>query len=198
MESECVSCGACVQACPTTALQEKSIIELGMPTRTVKTTCAYCGVGCSFDAEMRGDELVRMTPSKEGGANEGHSCVKGRFAWGYATHRERVTVPMVREAITDEWREVSWDEAIAFSAGRFKASRRSTAPIRSVGSPHRGALTKRSSSSRRWCGLPSVTTTSIPALASATRRPVMALSRPLARLLERKTSSRLSRPTSSC
>ena len=121
MESECVSCGACVQACPTTALQEKSIIELGMPTRTVKTTCAYCGVGCSFDAEMRGDELVRMTPSKEGGANEGHSCVKGRFAWGYATHRERVTVPMVREAITDEWREVSWDEAISFAAGRFKA-----------------------------------------------------------------------------
>jgi len=109
-----------VQACPTTALQEKSIIELGMPTRTVKTTCAYCGVGCSFDAEMRGDELVRMTPSKEGGANEGHSCVKGRFAWGYATHRERVTVPLVREAITDEWREVSWDEAIAFAAERFK------------------------------------------------------------------------------
>ena len=121
MESECVSCGACVQACPTTALQEKSIIELGLPTRTVKTTCAYCGVGCSFDAELRGDELVRMTPSKEGGANEGHSCVKGRFAWGYATHRERITTPMVRESITDEWREVSWDEAIDFTAQRFKA-----------------------------------------------------------------------------
>ncbi|MCZ3386806.1 MAG: formate dehydrogenase subunit alpha [Actinomycetia bacterium] len=119
MESECVSCGACVQACPTTALQEKSVIELGLPTRTVKTTCAYCGVGCAFDAEMRGDELVRMTPSKEGGANEGHSCVKGRFAWGYATHRERVTAPMVREKITDEWRVVSWDEAIAFTARRF-------------------------------------------------------------------------------
>ena len=128
MESECVSCGACVQACPTTALQEKSIIELGMPTRTVKTTCAYCGVGCSFDAEMRGDELVRMTPSKEGGANEGHSCVKGRFAWGYATHRERVTVPMVRESITDEWREVSWDEAIAFTAQRFTALQQKYGP----------------------------------------------------------------------
>ena len=120
MESECVSCGACVQACPTTALQEKSIIELGMPTRTVKTTCAYCGVGCSFDAEMKGDQLVRMTPSKEGGANEGHSCVKGRFAWGYATHNERVTVPMVRESITDAWREASWDEAIAFAVDKFK------------------------------------------------------------------------------
>ncbi|MFL6178949.1 MAG: formate dehydrogenase subunit alpha, partial [Actinomycetes bacterium] len=121
MESECVSCGACVQACPTTALQEKSIIELGMPTRTVKTTCAYCGVGCSFDAEMKGDQLVRMTPSKEGGANEGHSCVKGRFAWGYATHSERVTVPMVRESTSDAWREASWDDAIAFAVDKFKA-----------------------------------------------------------------------------
>ncbi|MFL6071086.1 MAG: formate dehydrogenase subunit alpha, partial [Actinomycetes bacterium] len=121
MESECVSCGACVQACPTTALQEKSVIELGMPTRTVKTTCAYCGVGCSFDAEMKGDQLVRMTPSKEGGANEGHSCVKGRFAWGYATHSERVTVPMVRESTSDAWREASWDDAIAFAVDKFKA-----------------------------------------------------------------------------
>jgi formate dehydrogenase major subunit len=120
MESECVSCGACVQACPTTALQEKSVIELGMPNRTVKTTCAYCGVGCSFDAEMQGDQLVRMVPSKEGGANEGHSCVKGRFAWGYATHKERITVPMVRETINDDWREVSWDDAIDFAVDRFK------------------------------------------------------------------------------
>src|SRR5882757_6004752 len=69
-ESDCVSCGACVQACPTATLQEKSVVELGMPTRTVLTTCAYCGVGCSFKAELRGDELVRMVPYKNGGANE--------------------------------------------------------------------------------------------------------------------------------
>ena len=120
LDSECVSCGACVQACPTATLQEKSVIELGMPTRTVKTTCAYCGVGCSFKAELRGNELVRMVPDKDGGANAGHSCVKGRFAWGYASHPDRITSPMVRESITDPWREVSWDEAIDYAALRLK------------------------------------------------------------------------------
>ncbi|NDH40848.1 MAG: formate dehydrogenase subunit alpha, partial [Gammaproteobacteria bacterium] len=77
LESECVSCGACVQACPTATLQEKSVINLGVPSRKVKTTCAYCGVGCSFTAELRGDEVVRMVPDKQGCANAGHSCVKG-------------------------------------------------------------------------------------------------------------------------
>ena len=120
MDSECVSCGACVQACPTSTLQEKSVVELGMPTRSVVTTCAYCGVGCSFKAELKGSEVVRMVPYKDGGANEGHSCVKGRFAFGYASHPDRVLRPMMREAITDDWREVEWDEAIGFVARRFR------------------------------------------------------------------------------
>ncbi|WP_281688950.1 formate dehydrogenase subunit alpha [Pseudonocardia thermophila] len=120
LSSECVSCGACVQACPTATLQEKSVVDLGMPTRTVITTCAYCGVGCSFKAELRGDELVRMVPYKDGGANEGHSCVKGRFAFGYATHPDRVLTPLMRESIADEWREATWDEAISFVARRLR------------------------------------------------------------------------------
>lgn len=120
MDSECVSCGACVQACPTATLQEKSVIELGMPTKSVVTTCAYCGVGCAFKAEVRGEQVIRMTPWKDGKANEGHSCVKGRFAWGYATHKDRITKPMIRTKITDPWKEVSWEEAIAYAAGEFK------------------------------------------------------------------------------
>lgn len=119
--SECVSCGACVQACPTSTLQEKSVVDLGMPNRTVITTCAYCGVGCSFKAELRGDELVRMVPHKDGGANEGHSCVKGRFAWGYASHPDRVLLPKIRESITEPWREVTWEEAIEFAASKLKS-----------------------------------------------------------------------------
>ncbi|MEO9339299.1 formate dehydrogenase subunit alpha [Mesorhizobium sp. SB112] len=120
VESECVSCGACVQACPTATLTEKSVIQIGQPEHSVVTTCAYCGVGCSFKAEMRGDELVRMVPWKDGKANRGHSCVKGRFAYGYATHKERILNPMIREKITDPWREVSWEEALTYTANEFR------------------------------------------------------------------------------
>ena len=122
LDSECVSCGACVQACPTATLIEKTIIEHGQPEHSVITTCAYCGVGCSFKAEMQGETVVRMMPYKDGGANEGHSCVKGRFAFGYATHKERVLTPMIREKITDPWQVVSLEEAIKYAADRFLAT----------------------------------------------------------------------------
>ncbi|WP_226468482.1 formate dehydrogenase subunit alpha [Luteimonas panaciterrae] len=120
LESECVSCGACVQACPTATLSEKSLITMGQAEHSVVTTCAYCGVGCSFRAEMQGQELVRMVPNADGHANHGHSCVKGRFALGYATHPDRITTPMIRARITDPWRVVSWEEAIAHAASEFK------------------------------------------------------------------------------
>jgi formate dehydrogenase major subunit len=124
MESECVSCGACVESCPTAALTEKSIIALGQPDKATKTTCAYCGVGCTFKAETQGEgaevDVIRMAPDRQGDANHGHACIKGRFAYGYTTHQDRVTKPMIRKSIKDPWREVSWDEAISYAAGELK------------------------------------------------------------------------------
>jgi formate dehydrogenase major subunit len=120
LDSECVSCGACIQACPTATLSEKSLIQAGQAEHSVITTCAYCGVGCSFRAEMRGEEVVRMVPNKDGHANHGHSCVKGRFAIGYATHPDRITRPMIRASISDPWKEVSWEEAIAHAASELR------------------------------------------------------------------------------
>ncbi len=120
MTSDCVSCGACVDACPTATLMEKTVIDQGQAERSVTTTCAYCGVGCGFRAELKGDQVVRMRPWKDGQANEGHACVKGRFAWGYASHPDRITKPMIRARITDPWREVSWDEALQHTAREFR------------------------------------------------------------------------------
>jgi formate dehydrogenase major subunit len=120
MESECVSCGACVQACPTATLSEKSLIEKGQAQQSVVTTCAYCGVGCSFRAELQGEQIVRMVPDIDGKANHGHSCVKGRFAIGYATHSDRITTPMIRAKTSDPWKVVSWPEAIAHTASEFR------------------------------------------------------------------------------
>ena len=120
MDSECVSCGACVQACPTATLSEKSLIEKGQAQQSVVTTCAYCGVGCSFRAELQGEQIVRMVPDVDGKANHGHSCVKGRFAIGYATHSDRITTPMIRAKTSDPWKVVSWPEAIAHTAAEFR------------------------------------------------------------------------------
>ncbi|MEW6124060.1 MAG: formate dehydrogenase subunit alpha [Pseudomonadota bacterium] len=120
LSSECVSCGACVQACPTATLNEKAMFDIGTPEHSLVTTCAYCGVGCTFKAEMRGDELVRMVPYKDGKANRGHSCVKGRFAYGYATHKDRILKPMIRASIHEPWKEVSYEEAIDYAASEFK------------------------------------------------------------------------------
>ncbi|MCF6293217.1 MAG: formate dehydrogenase subunit alpha, partial [Robiginitomaculum sp.] len=100
---------------------ENTVIEHGLPDRVVKTTCAYCGVGCSFLAEMQGETVVRMVPDPDGKANHGHSCVKGRFAWGYASHPDRITKPLIRETTSDNWREVDWDKAIAFAAKKLNA-----------------------------------------------------------------------------
>ena len=118
-DSECVSCGACVQACPTATLMEKSVIDHGVPDRSINTTCGYCGVGCSFKAEMKGDQVVRMVPDKAGKANHGASCVKGRFAYGYANHQDRITKPLIRDSIDDPWQEVSWEHAIKETAKRL-------------------------------------------------------------------------------
>jgi len=104
----------------TATLSEKTLIAKGQAEHSIVTTCAYCGVGCSFRAEMQGEEVVRMVPNKDGHANHGHSCVKGRFAIGYATHTDRILKPMIRAKISDPWREVSWEEAIAYSASELK------------------------------------------------------------------------------
>lgn len=115
--SNCVSCGACVKECPTGALKEKTVLEHGTPTHFVRTTCAYCGVGCAFDAGVRDGQVVRMVPADDGPSNLGHACMKGRFGWTYITAKDRVRTPLLREG--NRWKEMSWDAALDRIAQEF-------------------------------------------------------------------------------
>jgi formate dehydrogenase major subunit len=115
--SNCVSCGACVKECPTGALTEKSVLERGRPDRFVRTVCAYCGVGCAFNAGLRDGQVVQMIPADDGPSNLGHACMKGRFGWTYITAPDRLRTPLMRDGKT--WKELPWDEALDRVAREF-------------------------------------------------------------------------------
>jgi formate dehydrogenase major subunit len=115
--SNCVSCGACVKECPTGALTEETVLTQGIPTQTVRTTCAYCGVGCAFDAGVRDGRVVVMTPADDGPSNQGHACMKGRFGWTYNDAPDRLRVPLLRRG--NDWEEISWDAALDRVAQEF-------------------------------------------------------------------------------
>ncbi|HWQ32867.1 MAG TPA: formate dehydrogenase subunit alpha [Blastocatellia bacterium] len=116
--SSCVSCGACVDTCPTGALEDKSLLAFGVPTAWTKTTCPYCGTGCEMNVGTRDGRIVTVRPAPDAPVNKGHLCVKGRYAHRFVYASDRVTAPMILE--NGDWRKVSWDEAIAFTAERLK------------------------------------------------------------------------------
>lgn len=117
-ESSCVACGACVDTCPTGALEDKSLLELGVPTSWTKTVCPYCGTGCEMNVGTRNGQIVQISPAMEAPVSRGHLCVKGRYAFRFVDAPDRITEPMIR---TDgEWRIVSWEEAISYTAMRLR------------------------------------------------------------------------------
>lgn len=124
--SNCVSCGACVKECPTGALQEKSVAQSGPPANTVRTTCAYCGVGCAFDTGVREGRVVRMVPADDGPSNAGHACMKGRFGWSYIEAPDRVRKPLLREG--DQWVQISWRAALNRVASEFTRVKQAHGP----------------------------------------------------------------------
>src|SRR3990170_3042125 len=118
-DSTCVSCGACADTCPTGAILDTSVAVHGAATTWTRTTCPYCGVGCEMHAGTRDGRLVDIRPVLDAPVSRGHLCVKGRYAFDFVHAPDRVTAPMVREGAL--WREVTWDEAIAFTADRLRA-----------------------------------------------------------------------------
>ena len=128
--SSCVACGECVQACPTGALMPARNAALEVADKTVDSVCPYCGVGCQLTYHVTDNKIVHVE-GRDGPANHGRLCVKGRYGFDYAHHRQRLTVPLIRKpgvpksgdfkVDPDNWREAfreaSWEEALAFAAG---------------------------------------------------------------------------------
>jgi formate dehydrogenase major subunit len=116
-DSSCVACGACVDTCPTGALEDKSVLELGTAEEWTRTVCPYCGVGCEMDVGTRNGRITTVRPALDAPVNKGHLCVKGRYAHGFVDAPDRVTSPMIRRA--DGWEDVSWEEATTYVAGEL-------------------------------------------------------------------------------
>jgi formate dehydrogenase major subunit len=118
LESSCVSCGGCVDACPAGALEDKSILERGEATNWTTTTCPYCGVGCEMNVGTRENRIVTIRPSRHAPVNAGHLCVNGRYAFDFVSAPDRITEPLIRT--NDGWRPASWDDAITFTAQQLR------------------------------------------------------------------------------
>ncbi|HLO00692.1 MAG TPA: molybdopterin-dependent oxidoreductase, partial [Pyrinomonadaceae bacterium] len=117
-ESSCVSCGACVDTCPSGALEDKSVLS-NEPARTrTRTTCTYCGTGCEMSVATNQNQIVSISPLLNAPVSRGHLCVKGRYAFDFAHASDRITEPMIRT--NDGWLQVTWDEAISFTAKRLQ------------------------------------------------------------------------------
>lgn len=118
-DSDCVSCGNCVNACPTGALQDKSHSKFRMweIEDKVKTTCTYCGVGCQIELNVKNNEVVKITPSEDGINNE-LLCVKGKYAYNFINHKDRLTKPLIRKE--GKLVESSWDEALDLVTSKMK------------------------------------------------------------------------------
>ena len=126
LASECVSCGACVDTCPTGALEDQSILQQGEPVKWTRTTCPYCGVGCEMNVGTREGRIVQVKPVLDAPVSKGHLCVKGRYAFDFTHAADRVTEPMIREG--GEWRKVSWPDAIECVVTNFRRILEETGP----------------------------------------------------------------------
>ena len=116
-DSPCVACGSCVDHCPTGAITDVDRIGPNPAERVVRSTCGYCGVGCQLDIQASGNRVVRIRGTSHAKVNDGHLCVKGRYAHGFHHSSDRLTKPLLRTG--DRWQEIAWPEAVSWLSGRL-------------------------------------------------------------------------------
>ncbi len=125
-ESDCVSCGACAQACPTSAISDVFESKSRKGNEKTRTVCTYCGVGCNLEIAVAGNEIVSIQAPYEAEVNQGHTCLKGRFAFKFYNHPERLREPMIKR--NGNFEVVTWDEAYDFIAEKLTKIRKDHGP----------------------------------------------------------------------
>ncbi len=119
LESNCVSCGACADTCPTGAIEDASVLHLGYPEEFTRSVCPYCGTGCEINIGTRNDRIVEILPVLDSPVNKGHLCIKGRYSYGFADAEDRITDPMIKDG--GVWRKATWQEAYGKIACEFRS-----------------------------------------------------------------------------
>ena len=128
-DSSCVSCGACAQACPTSAISDKFFSKSIEATKKTRTVCTYCGVGCNLTVATKGDEVLSIQAPVDAEVNHAHTCLKGRFAFKFYNHKDRLSKPLIKQP-DGSFAEATWDEAydhIVANLSRIKAEHGGTA-----------------------------------------------------------------------
>lgn len=123
-DSSCVSCGACAETCPTAAISDRYQSKAIKADKKVRTVCSYCGVGCNLEVAVKGREVVSIRAPWDAEVNKGHTCLKGRYAFGFYKHPDRLTSPLIRK--NGELVPATWEEAygyIASELNRIKAEK---------------------------------------------------------------------------
>lgn len=133
MDSDCVSCGACAQACPTSAISDVFQSKSIEATEITRTICTYCGVGCNLDVATKNNEILSITAPYDAEVNQGHTCLKGRYAFKFYNHPERLNAPMIKR--NGVFEKVSWDEALDYVASKFQYFKEEFDPIPLQGFP---------------------------------------------------------------
>ena len=127
MGSDCVSCGACAQACPTSAISDVFQSKSIKTEEVTRTVCTYCGVGCNLEVATKNGKILSIQAPYEAAANGGHTCLKGRYAFKFYNHPERLNSPMIKRS-NGEFEAVSWDEAYDYITNEFKRIIREDGP----------------------------------------------------------------------
>jgi len=126
MDSDCVSCGACSQACPTSAISDVFQSKAIQSTDTTRTICTYCGVGCNLEVATSNGEIMSITAPYDAEVNQGHTCLKGRYAFKFYDHPERLNAPMIKR--NGAFEKVSWDEVYEYIANKLGGFKKEFGP----------------------------------------------------------------------